>query len=88
MAATQPTTTDTLRLEDDVEVEAHCVACGVTIATAGCCSFACVCAARRELDDNVARLRQLQLRDGPAASRARLTERNGRLTAALMGWRQ
>ncbi|MFA9445730.1 hypothetical protein [Egicoccus sp. AB-alg6-2] len=66
----------------------QCVACGMALEEPGCCSFTCVSTARRELEDNVARLRQLQLHDGPAATRTRLVERNGRLTAALMGWRQ
>lgn len=75
-----------LRVEYDAET--RCVACGIPLEQVGCCSFTCVCDARRELDDNVARLRQLQLHDGPADTRSRLVERNGRLTAALMGWRQ
>lgn len=79
-------TRDELRLEH--RADPQCVMCGAALEAPGCCSFACVRDARRELDDNVARLRQVQLHDGPAATRSRLVERNGRLTAALMGWRQ
>lgn len=65
-----------------------CVVCGTELDEPGCCSFRCVREARRELDHNIARLRRVQAYDGPAATRSRLTERNGQLTAALMAWRQ
>ncbi|GGI07207.1 hypothetical protein [Egicoccus halophilus] len=71
----------------DARDTAGCVACGAPLETPGCCSLDCVRAARRELEDNVGRLRRLQWRDVPSETRARLTERNGRLTAALLGWR-
>lgn len=75
---------------DDAQVESSgsCVVCGAPVERVGCCSFACVREARRELDQNLARLRSLQTHDGPTATRTRLTERNGALTAALLGWRQ
>jgi hypothetical protein len=74
--------------EDEVTAPHGCVVCGGPTEKPGCCSFPCVREARRELDQNLARVRSLQFYDGPAATRARLTERNGRLTAALMAWRQ
>lgn len=83
--------------EDDLEVlhevdalapPTGCVVCDSPIDEPGCCSFTCVRAARRQRDKNLARLRALHSFDGPADTRARLTERNGQLTAALMGWRQ
>ncbi|MFA9429274.1 hypothetical protein [Egicoccus sp. AB-alg2] len=70
-----------------VDDPARCVACGVALPGFGCCSFACVRAARRELERNVLQLRRLQSRDGPAETRHRLVARNGRLTAALLTWR-
>jgi hypothetical protein len=70
-----------------VGIPASCVVCGVPVEQVGCCSFSCVREARRELDQNLARLRSLQTHDGPTATRTRLTERNGALTAALLGWR-
>ncbi|HSK24406.1 MAG TPA: hypothetical protein VK906_14570 [Egicoccus sp.] len=74
--------------EDEVTASHGCVVCGGPVEKPGCCSFPCVRDARRELDENLARVRSLQSHDGPAATRARLTERNGQLTAALMAWRQ
>lgn len=82
---------DRLGLLDEsgvVDAPSDCVICGEALDELGCCSFACVREARRELERNVARLRRLQSFDGPAATRARLTERNGQLTAALMAWRR
>ncbi|MBS3940716.1 MAG: hypothetical protein KG028_07130 [Actinobacteria bacterium] len=75
---------------DDAPVgtSTSCVVCGAPVEQVGCCSFSCVRDARRELDQNLARLRSLQTHDGPTGTRTRLTERNGALTAALMGWRQ
>lgn len=74
--------------EDEATASHACVVCGGSIGRPGCCSFPCVREARRELDENLARVRSLQSYDGPPATRARLTERNGQLTAALMAWRQ
>ena len=75
-----------LQLADD-GADHRCVICSALLDRPGCCSLACVREARRERDANLARLRRLQGHDGPAATRARLTERNGRLTAALLAWR-
>lgn len=92
MSTFEPGTTasdlDQLELVDDDILLAGCVVCGAPCSGPGCCSFPCVREARRELDHNVARLRSLQAHESPTATRARLTERNGQLTAALMAWRQ
>lgn len=79
---------DRLEVVDEEDGAVGCVICGAPCDEPGCCSFTCVREARRELDHNLVRLRGLHGHDGPAATRARLTERNGRLTAALMVWRQ
>jgi hypothetical protein len=62
-----------------------CVICTVEIDQVGCCSRTCLEQARRELEENVARLRRLRSHDdGPTETKHRLTRRNGELSSALM----
>jgi hypothetical protein len=52
-----------------------------------CCSLGCVQEAAREVERNLAVLRQLGSPDVPSETRLRLAERNGRLSSALLRWR-
>lgn len=63
----------------------RCLVCGDEVRAEGSvCSRACVLEARRELDENVAAIRQQ--RDDATDGRAELIARNGLLTAAMISW--
>jgi hypothetical protein len=68
--------------------EPVCVVCATrTSEFDACCSLACVQQAAREVQRNLATLRQLRAPDAPSDTRLRLAERNGRLSSALLRWR-
>jgi predicted nucleic acid-binding Zn ribbon protein len=68
--------------------EPICVVCAARISEFdACCSLSCVKEAAREVQRNLAVLRQLRTPDAPSETRLRLAERNGRLSSALLRWR-
>lgn len=75
-------------LSEDISVVFECLVCAVPVDTADtCCSFDCTVAAEREAERNVTLLKGISGRQMEPASRLKLTERNGRLAAALLSWR-
>lgn len=75
-------------VSQDISVVFECLVCAVPVDTADtCCSFDCTVAAEREAERNVTLLKGLSGRQMDPESRLKLTERNGRLAAALLNWR-
>jgi hypothetical protein len=73
---------------DELSVAFECPVCAVAVeAAATCCSVDCTVAAEREVERNVMLLKGPSGRQMEPESRLKLTERNGRLAAALLSWR-